>query len=112
METGTRESSKITNFMAKVLILAIKGLYFWSNGSEYKGEFKFNKMEGKGKWKSKLGDKYEGDFNNNLKEGWGVYSWRNGKVYEGEFVKGFQKKNHNHEEKAFKYEKIETKRRS
>ena len=62
MDIDIKESGKITKYMVKVrkkdslndlLILALFivsiGIYFWSNGDRYEGEWKDDKMHGYGK---------------------------------------------------------------
>ena len=65
------------------------GIYKWNEGSVYVGEFKNNKIEGKGVCYNKDGFLiYEGEWRNNLVDGNGRYIWEDGKMYEGEFLQG------------------------
>ena len=55
----------------------------------YIGEFKNNKLNGKGKIEFiKEGKTYEGEFENNEINGKGIYKWKNGDIYEGQMKKG------------------------
>ncbi len=62
---------------------------FISKNIKYVGEFKNNKMDGKGKIKfTQEGHEYEGEFYNNQMNGYGIFKWSNGDIYEGEMVNG------------------------
>lgn len=65
-----------------------KGYYKWSNGNEYEGEFLYNTQNGKGIFKWINGDSYEGDFVNNKMQGFGIYYFYNRDNYEGDWVSG------------------------
>ncbi len=65
-----------------------KGFYKWSNGDQYEGEFLYNTQNGKGIFKWINGDSYEGDFVNNKMQGFGIYYFYNGDKYEGDWVSG------------------------
>jgi hypothetical protein len=52
-----------------------KGVYNWSDGREYRGDWKNNKMEGKGIFKWPDGRRYEGDYKDDKKEGKGIFYW-------------------------------------
>ena len=52
---------------------------------KYEGEFKNNKIEGKGIWDWPNGDKYEGNFIDGKYNGFGILVYKDGKKYEGEF---------------------------
>ena len=40
-------------------------------------------MEGKGLYTFSNGKTYEGEFKNDLKEGFGVFKWPDGRIYSG-----------------------------
>ena len=61
----------------------------YTNRIHYIGEFKSDKLDGKGIIEFlKEGHKYEGDFKNNEINGRGVFQWKNGDVYEGDMTDG------------------------
>ena len=61
----------------------------YTNRIHYIGEFKENKLNGKGIIEFlKEGHKYEGDFRNNEINGRGIFQWKNGDIYEGDMTDG------------------------
>jgi hypothetical protein len=60
----------------------------YSDGSEYKGDFKNGKREGRGKIVYYNGDIYEGTFNDGRANGEGTYTKKNGDNYVGSFRDG------------------------
>lgn len=46
---------------------------FWVTGEQYRGDWKDNKLHGKGIFTYKNGDKYEGDWQNGLRHGLGTF---------------------------------------
>ena len=62
------------------------GVYYWVNGSVYKGEFKNGLRDGNGVYQSELREKYEGSYREGKKHGYGVFIWPSGNVYKGDFV--------------------------
>ena len=67
-----------------------KGTFYYYENNEYErkkyeGDWKNDKIEGKGKMIWKAGSIYEGEWSNNLKEGKGIQIWPNGQKYEGNF---------------------------
>jgi hypothetical protein len=65
------------------------GHMFCNDGSTYDGLWTNGKMEGKnGIFRFTNGDTYQGDFVNEQFHGKGVYTDKNGDIYEGDFVKG------------------------
>ena len=50
-----------------------EGIFVWSNGDQYAGEFQNNKPQGKGTGIFASGDKYVGDFKNGKYDGQGAY---------------------------------------
>jgi len=56
-------------------VIVIIGVYNWSDGRIYKGEWKNNKMEGTGEFKWPDGRKYEGQYVDDKKEGDGTFYW-------------------------------------
>ena len=62
-----------------------KGIYYYNNGNRYEGDFKNDKFEGKGIYYFNSGNRYEGEYKNDKKEGKGIYYYNNGNRYEGEY---------------------------
>ena len=67
-----------------------KGTFYYYENNEYErkkyeGDWKNDKIEGKGKMIWKSGQIYEGEWSNNLKEGKGIQILPNGAKYEGNF---------------------------
>ena len=62
-------------------------LTVWTSGNVYKGEFKNDKFDGKGKYTYKKGSFYQGKFKDDVKyfDGKGKLTYNNRDVYEGEF---------------------------
>ena len=55
----------------------------------YEGEFKNEKLSGKGRITFKVeGHYYEGDFDNNEINGYGIFTWKNGDSYTGQMING------------------------
>lgn len=80
----------MVNSMEKVLNYDL-GTYSWADeGKRYEGEWKQDKMEGKGKftWKDKRS--YEGHYKDGKKSGHGVMIWPSGVKYVGEWQNGQQ----------------------
>ena len=62
-----------------------KGILYYNNGNRYEGDFKIGLQEGKGILYYIDGDKYEGDFKNGKMEGKGNFYYKNGNRYEGDY---------------------------
>ena len=67
-----------------------KGTFYYYENNEYgrkkyEGDWKNDKIEGKGKMIWKTGEVYEGEWSNNLKEGKGIETYPDGEKYEGNF---------------------------
>ena len=62
-----------------------KGEYRYKNGNRYVGDWKDNVKNGVGEFFYSSGEKYEGSFENSLRHGHGVFYYRNGAVFEGEW---------------------------
>ena len=62
-----------------------KGKMIWKDGGIYEGEWSNNLKEGKGIEISPNGEKYEGNFKNSKCDGKGVFYYKNGDRYEGDF---------------------------
>lgn len=64
------------------------GVYNWSDGREYRGSWKNNKMEGQGIFQWPDGRQYEGNYVDDKKEGHGTFHWPDGRKYEGQWENG------------------------
>ena len=58
-----------------LLTIKFLGIYNWSDGRQYKGEWKNNKMEGQGVFEWPDGRKYIGEYVDDKKEGMGTFHW-------------------------------------
>ncbi|KAF2974184.1 hypothetical protein EK904_013757 [Melospiza melodia maxima] len=65
-----------------------KGSFTYSNGEEYRGEWKEGRRHGIGQLTFADGTAYVGHFENGLFHGCGVLTFSDGSRYEGEFVQG------------------------
>uniref|UniRef100_A0A8C3KR44 MORN repeat-containing protein 4 n=1 Tax=Calidris pygmaea TaxID=425635 RepID=A0A8C3KR44_9CHAR len=65
-----------------------KGSFTYSNGEEYRGEWKEGRRHGVGQLTFADGTAYVGHFENGLFHGCGVLTFSDGSRYEGEFVQG------------------------
>ena len=73
---------------------------FLREGIEYKGTFKYDKIDGYGIFKWKNGDMYEGEVRSGKMHGFGRYRYKNGQEYKGVFNNGDKES-----DKMKKYEK-------
>ena len=64
-----------------------KGIMKYNNGGIYNGNWKDDKLDGKGKYIFRDGSSYEGEFCKGSREGWGKMTCKNGDVYEGNWMK-------------------------
>lgn len=70
----TSKASVSYSHCASVLTSDV-GVYNWSDGREYQGEWKNNKMEGQGTFQWPDGRRYEGQYVDDKKEGMGTFYW-------------------------------------
>ena len=75
----------------------------YTNDFHYKGDFNYNKFEGKGKITIYNEGEYEGDFKDNLFDGKGMLKWKDGRFYIGSLSKG---KMHGYGEETFSDGKV------
>lgn len=80
----TISKDKVNNSFYKINI----GLYEWSDGRCFEGQWKNNKMEGTGIFTWPDGRRYEGEYIDDKKEGKGIFYWPDGRKYEGEWANG------------------------
>ncbi|OWK62291.1 MORN repeat-containing protein 4 [Lonchura striata] len=71
-----------------VAMTLTKGSFTYSNGEEYRGEWKEGRRHGIGQLTFADGTAYVGHFENGLFHGCGVLTFPDGSRYEGEFVQG------------------------
>ena len=63
---------------------------FLKEGHRYEGEFKNNEINGKGVFRWKNGDVYEGEMSNGKMNGHGTYKYSDGQIYDGEYLNGLR----------------------
>ena len=64
------------------------GIYRWSDGSIFEGNFENDLRHGKGKFLWSNGESYDGDYLQDQRTGKGIYSWSDGSHYSGDFISG------------------------
>jgi hypothetical protein len=64
------------------------GIYRWSDGSIFDGNYKSDMRHGKGKFLWSNGESYDGDYLQDQRTGKGTYSWPDGSFYTGNFISG------------------------
>jgi hypothetical protein len=64
------------------------GLFIWSNGDRYEGEYVMGARTGLGTFQWADGKIYEGEFEDDRRHGLGKMTWTDGTVYEGDFEDG------------------------
>ncbi len=62
-----------------------EGVYLWSNGTQYLGEFERGRQHGRGLLVMPDGSSYEGEWRSGKKHGKGVATYRDGRVRTGEW---------------------------
>ena len=62
-----------------------KGIFTYTSGSTYKGEFKDGKKHGQGTFTSPNGNLYVGQWEKSKKHGQGTFTYASGSMYHGEF---------------------------
>jgi len=67
-----------------------KGKYHWSDGKEYDGDWLRGNQHGEGSMRYPSGDKYEGSWVNANRNGYGYYVWGDQRTYAGTWVEGKQ----------------------
>ena len=59
----------------------------WPDKSNYEGEYKEGKKNGKGRYVFADGSIYDGEWHANLISGKGKYTWPDGRSYEGDWLR-------------------------
>ncbi len=62
------------------------GIYYYSNGEKYEGQWLNGKRNGIGTYVWNNGDTYSGDWTLEKRTGKGIFTWANGNKYEGDFI--------------------------
>ena len=62
-----------------------KGIYYWNTGNRYEGEFVNGKYSGHGVFYWENGPRYEGEWVDDKRSGKGRFYWPNGDQFEGEW---------------------------
>jgi hypothetical protein len=73
---------------AEARSLVDAGVYTWSDGSTYSGDWFEGMKHGRGLYVYANGDVYEGGYYNGVKHGYGAAAWSNGSRYEGNWDSG------------------------
>ena len=63
---------------------------FLKEGHKFQGDFKNNEINGRGIFQWKNGDMYEGEMTDGKMNGHGIYKYANGQIYEGEYINGIR----------------------
>ena len=65
-----------------------RGIYTYSDGTVYEGEWEFRERNGQGTLTFADGRRYEGEFRSGQRHGKGVMTWSDGRTYSGDFQHG------------------------
>ena len=63
-----------------------RGVYVWAEGARYEGEYKEDKKNGRGVQTWPSGARYEGEYVDSMQTGYGLMTWADGRRYEGYWV--------------------------
>jgi hypothetical protein len=69
----------------------MQGIYYWSDGRKFAGEWRNSKMNGFGFFLWRDGRSYRGEYKDDKKNNFGIYYGPEGKRYEGFWHSGTQK---------------------
>jgi hypothetical protein len=64
------------------------GVFIWSNGDRYEGEYSMGTRSGQGSFIWADGKRYDGEFKDDARSGVGRMEWPDGTIYEGGFEEG------------------------
>ena len=64
------------------------GIYHYSDGERYEGEFKDDNFNGYGIKYKNNGDIFKSEFKDGIANGYGIFYFKNGDKYEGQFKNG------------------------
>lgn len=62
------------------------GIYYWADGSHYRGEWRGNSIDGLGIYIGSDGRWFKGCWSDAVMHGRGMYTWADGRVYRGEYA--------------------------
>ena len=85
-----KASSWTTISTARVRLYDCVGIYNWSDGRRFDGDWANNKMHGYGVFTWSDGRLYEGEYVDDKKEGKGRFKWPDGREYYGNWKNGKQ----------------------
>ncbi|XP_055576046.1 MORN repeat-containing protein 4 isoform X1 [Falco cherrug] len=88
VRAASAEPALALRYLEAVAMTLTKGSFTYSNGEEYRGEWKEGRRHGVGQLTFADGTAYVGHFENGLFHGCGVLTFSDGSRYEGEFVQG------------------------
>lgn len=80
----------VTRCWCEALTCGNAGVLTYKDGRRYEGEYKLDKMHGRGVYVWAEGARYEGEYREDKKNGRGVQTWPSGARYEGEYVDSMQ----------------------
>lgn len=63
------------DLVRNLFFLWVLGTYTWTDNRSFKGDWKDNRMHGRGKFLWGNGRKYVGEYTEDKKHGFGVFSW-------------------------------------
>lgn len=63
-----------------------RGVYIWAEGARYEGEYREDKKNGRGVQTWPSGARYEGEYIDSMQTGYGLMTWADGRRYEGYWV--------------------------
>jgi hypothetical protein len=63
-----------------------RGVYIWAEGARYEGEYREDKKNGRGVQTWPSGARYEGEYVDSMQTGYGLMTWADGRRYEGYWI--------------------------
>ncbi|XP_060937015.1 MORN repeat-containing protein 2 [Limanda limanda] len=84
---GARYQGEAFNPASGILVRTGVGKQITANWIVYTGEWRQDKMHGKGTLQYPSGVMYKGEFKDNMLHGMGTYTFQDGSKYKGQFIK-------------------------